>query len=115
MGNLATLEQVTLAWVTSDYETVDSILGNVVEEMGTAVAPADVFRTLAGLHKQGLVDAHLCEATAQRYIRTSSPATHDMTIGAAAETVRTRVHALRAQQPGATLVRFVRYKERCAP
>lgn len=71
--NLTKLEQVTLEWVSHDYENVDSIITNISEDMGAEVATADLFLTLIKLHRKNLVSAYLYDPAIQAYSLTSSP------------------------------------------
>ena len=55
--NLTKLEEVTLDWVSHDYENVESIIRNVGEDMGTDVTASEIFLTLMKLHRKNLVSA----------------------------------------------------------
>lgn len=62
-----------LFWVSHDYETVDTIIGNVSEDLDSKITESELFGVLSELRSSSLVQAYKYGGAESGYAIESSP------------------------------------------
>lgn len=66
--SLQKLEEISLYWVSMDYETIDTIIKNVSDDFGDKISVDQLHNALVTLRTKGLVESYLFSAQHQRYV-----------------------------------------------
>ena len=65
---LQKLKKVVLFWVSMDYESIESILQNVINDYDADVKPDELHKTLLELRSMGLIESYAYSTHDQEYI-----------------------------------------------
>ena len=67
VDSLTELEFTVLGWVGNDYESLNTIDKNVIDDMGREVSLVELHDTLVALQSYGLVNSYKYDVAATRY------------------------------------------------
>ncbi len=67
-AQLNKLEMTSLYWVSMDYETLETILGNVSSDYGKSISKEILHKVLLGLRSKGLVESFMYSQTHEKYV-----------------------------------------------
>ena len=56
--NLTKIEVIALEWVSMDYESIPTILENVVSDLGSPVTELELFEVLSSLREKGVIESY---------------------------------------------------------
>ena len=62
------LEMTSLYWVSMDYETLETILGNVSSDYGQSISKEILHKVLVGLRSKGLVESSMYSPAHEKYV-----------------------------------------------
>lgn len=66
--SLTKLEKAVLFWVSMDYETLETIIGNVSHDACQKISSNELHSVLQNLHAKGLVESYAYSAQDSKYV-----------------------------------------------
>jgi hypothetical protein len=67
-SQLNKLEMTSLYWVSMDYETLETIVGNVSNDYGKIITKELLHKVLVGLRLKGLVESYMYSPANEKYV-----------------------------------------------